>query len=269
MTAPEISKPARVDAAGIDAFVRERLQNPHRRQPLVVISMDRGTYDYLVSPEDAAERFARLADVVALADGGAGWELSKLVGGRLSCYWGAVRLYQPGFDSRTSKAYEHRVWLSRRIKTLGPDRVIDEIAEVISPGLESVSEGEDERAHPEPALRVAELEAALAEVNRKREEAEQARDEAVNRATQAEKDSETIRQRLEEAERRAQTVSAPSRIPKVDAAPFSIREELGQSAPADLTTLVQEAGEQAHCRAGEQARRRTGGSARGARCGSR
>ena len=52
----------------------------------------------------AAERLGQLADVVALADGNTGWGLSQHLAGPLSCNWGAVRLYWPGFNHRVSKS---------------------------------------------------------------------------------------------------------------------------------------------------------------------
>lgn len=98
MPATERKEFVRVGSTDVEAFVRERLQKPDRDRPLVVISVARGTPNYLIPPSEAAARLNELAEVVTLTDGDAGWELSKLVGGRLSCYWGAVRLYWPGFD---------------------------------------------------------------------------------------------------------------------------------------------------------------------------
>ncbi len=193
MPATERKEFVRVGSTDVEAFVRERLQKPDRDRPLVVISVARGTPNYLIPPSEAAARLNELAEVVTLTDGDAGWELSKLVGGRLSCYWGAVRLYWPGFDSRASKAYEHPVWLARRIQTLGAGSAIDDIVKLVSerrrsaPG-EQIRESVDER--------IAKLEGARAEVNGQREAAERERDAAASRATEAERDRDQLRERL-------------------------------------------------------------------------
>ena len=86
MPATERKELVRVGSTDVEAFVRERLQKPDRDRPLVVISVARGTRNYLIPPSEAASRLNELAEVVTLTDGDAGWELSKLVGGRLSCY---------------------------------------------------------------------------------------------------------------------------------------------------------------------------------------
>ena len=199
MTAPE---PVRVGSGDIPTFVRERLQNPERHSPLVVISVARGGQgQHLISPPAAAERLSALADIVILTDGEAGWELSKLVGGRLSCYWGAVRLYWPGFDSRTSKSYEHPVWLSRRIQALGADSVIDAIAELVSErqGVAPAPAEPEEAPSAADKKRIAELEAALAVATAAREDAERSRDEARVRAASLQREKERLDELLASA----------------------------------------------------------------------
>ncbi len=186
---PDKNQPDSIGPGDIDGFVRERLENPDREEPLVVISVARGSHDYLVSPTQVAEQMGDLAQVVRLEDEDAGWELSRRVGGRLSCYWGAVRLYWPGFDSGTSRAYEHPVWLSQRIRAAGPKDVIDEIAEIIS-----------ERASEAVVPRIDEVEAALQEERRQREAAEERLADLRDQIAGVERDHKELSARVDGAE---------------------------------------------------------------------
>ena len=227
----------RVPPDGIDRFVREALENPDRTQPLVVISVERHTSHPMVSPERVAGRLGDLAQVVALADGNAAWALSQRVGGLLSCYWGAVRLYWPGFDSKTSRAYEHPVWLAQRIRATSPEEVVEEIAEAISrrqgkapeedagsppssqvEPLEEGAAGEERRRNAayetlieqlkasveEQAARISEIEGErdaanerTATAERERDEAEEEREAANTRIEDLEQERDELRDRLE------------------------------------------------------------------------
>ncbi len=142
----------RIGPDGIEQFASAQLEGEDRQRPLVVISVERGTSTYLLLPTAVARELGERADVVALRDGNTGWELSKLLGGRLSCYWGAVRIYWPGFDRQTSKAHEHPLWLARSIKTRGPEYVLHDIADAIEGRTPSTTEARPAppSTHPEP-----------------------------------------------------------------------------------------------------------------------
>lgn len=177
----------RLAAVNVEAFVRDELENPDREFPLLVISVVRGTRQYLVDPSLAAERLGAAADVVALLDGEAGWELSQRIGGPRSCYWGAVRIYWPEFTGE-SRASAHPVWFSRRIEQLGPERVVDDIRERIASrlGLPMAPEvgPEAKTVHTAQSARVAELEAALADEQTAGEAERSAREAAEARVTE-------------------------------------------------------------------------------------
>ena len=155
----------RIGPNQIGRLIRDDLESPDRERPLLVISVVRGTQRYLVDPSLAAERLGASAEVVALLDGEAGWELSQRIGGPRSCYWGAVRLYWPGF-TRESRASAHPVWFSRRIEQLGPERVLDDVRERIesrlSPPVAPEVRPEAKTDLTAQSAQVAELEAALA-----------------------------------------------------------------------------------------------------------
>ena len=128
----------RVDALPLAPFsasrvgdLVERLKDPARRMPIVLISVARGTTDPLMSPEDAADQLAGLAEVVLLQDETASWQLTERVGRSLACFWGAVRLYWPGLDLNTDDPYSHRLWLAQRIHEQGPHSVIDHIFNIL------------------------------------------------------------------------------------------------------------------------------------------
>lgn len=79
------------------------LLNPHRAQPVIVIS---GSID--ASADRLAKRLAGVAHV-AVIDSVVSNHLIRIFGRDLSVYGTAVRLYRPGFDPGADQ-YQHRVW---------------------------------------------------------------------------------------------------------------------------------------------------------------
>lgn len=79
------------------------LLNPHRAQPVIVIS---GSID--ASADRLAKRLAGVAHV-AVIDNVVSNHLIRIFGRDLSVYGTAVRLYRPGFDPDADQ-YQHRVW---------------------------------------------------------------------------------------------------------------------------------------------------------------
>ena len=119
-----------ITAPRVREFVTNSLENPKRRLPIVLISASESG-EWLVSPEDAADTLAGLAEVAGLSDDSTSWELSSAIGSQLSCYRGAVRLYWPGFAHQTSNPYEQRLWLGWRIQDQGPRSVIDHLFNIL------------------------------------------------------------------------------------------------------------------------------------------
>ena len=111
----------------IERFVSERLENPDRRLPIVLLSTPTGSAEPLLSPYTAADRLVGLAEVVSLADSNASYELTNIIGRDLSCFSGAARLYWPNFNSITDEFRDHRLWAPARIRDRGERDVISHI----------------------------------------------------------------------------------------------------------------------------------------------
>ncbi len=193
----------------IGAFVRGRLANPEREGPLVVISPAWGSRRYLVSPVQVIERVGDLAEVVLLRDESAARALSQIVGKRLSCYWGAVRVYWPKFDSRRSWPPEHPVWIADQIKNLGPQGFYDDLVETLRegapnrapvPGARTALFMRPATATPSSEKRTAELQTSVGELAALVVRTERERDAALARADAAERDRKELSARADRAE---------------------------------------------------------------------
>lgn len=92
------------------------LEEPRRTRPVIVIS-ENGDGMRLVDADQLASRTAGLAHVMTISEE-ATWELSHLLGKRLSVYGQGIRTYFPGFDRTDSLFDEHPLatsqWLQRR-----------------------------------------------------------------------------------------------------------------------------------------------------------
>ena len=168
-----------------------RLKDPSRRLPVVLISVAQGSTEPLVSPQGLADQLAGLAEVALLQDESASWELTQRVGRPLACFWGAMRLYWPGFELGADDPYAHRVWLANRIEEQGPGKVMDRLFNMLCsrmarasgdlPVWKTVRDGIDARAEARTRQRLQELGAqsklldivddALRDADRRRESA--------------------------------------------------------------------------------------------------
>lgn len=114
------ASPNRLTGSRVGRFVSERLEDTGRRLPVVVVSAEEVTGRPSLDPHRLAGQLAGLAEVALLHDGEAAWELTKQVGKEFSCFGGAVRVYWPGFNSRTDDPFSHRLWLPDRVSDRGP-----------------------------------------------------------------------------------------------------------------------------------------------------
>lgn len=120
-------------AHAIERFVAERLENPNRRLPIVILSTSPGSTKPLLLPRNVADRLVGLAEVVSLADSNAAYELTNIIGRDLSCFNGAARLYWPNFNSITDEFRDHRLWTPARIRDRGERDVISHIFNTLCP----------------------------------------------------------------------------------------------------------------------------------------
>lgn len=191
----------------------ERLEDPARRLPVVLISMPRGASIPRIAPQHAADQLAGLAEVALLPDDSASWQLTQRVGRQLACFWGAARLYWPGFQVSTEDPYVHRLWLAKRVEEQSPRGVIDHMFNILCsrvarasgelPIWEAVREGINTRADARTRARLEEL-GEDSELRKIAEEtlktAEASRTTAERQARDLESDLKGAHQRIEELE---------------------------------------------------------------------
>ena len=104
-------------AVDIPGLVQDRLLNPIRRLPMVVISPDSHTGNYLVLPNGVAAKLAGIAEVYRFKDKWASSAFTESIGKQFSCYNGAVRTYWP-LGRETLHAYSP-IQLPYQIRTTG------------------------------------------------------------------------------------------------------------------------------------------------------
>ncbi|HQS95722.1 MAG TPA: FlxA-like family protein [Novosphingobium sp.] len=105
------------------------IYKPGRRLPIVAVSVDeRGGAQ--VDLNQLARRMSGAAHIFALKPETC-WELSRLIGKRMSTFQGAARIYMPGLNEDDEDPYQHPLWLPPRS---GQNRgLIHEIAERVFP----------------------------------------------------------------------------------------------------------------------------------------
>lgn len=107
-------EPRVLDDHAVDRFVTEVLLSESRAVPVVVQApTERG--DYLVPPAQVAEELLGIAHLYVLDRHPTTFRLTDSLGDRrLSCYWGALRAYLPGFSCADSP-HEHPLLMDERV----------------------------------------------------------------------------------------------------------------------------------------------------------
>jgi hypothetical protein len=162
-------EPRTLEDSEIDGFVRNVLLSERRKHPVAVLAptepLDHTEPPtYLVPPEQLADELLGLAHVYVLARHPTTFRLSDALGDRrLSCYWGAMRVYLPGFSCADSamqhpllgrEKIEDPVMRAELVGTLGREatrrlalpRPVAELREAAEPASEPVAES----AEPSP-----------------------------------------------------------------------------------------------------------------------
>jgi len=99
-----------LQAADVEAFVRDELFDPHREKPLIALTTRVRDAEPLISPGWLAQEVAGRARVVVIPTGEATWRLKAALPPLLDVYGGAVRIWWPGV-TRESDPYEHPLML--------------------------------------------------------------------------------------------------------------------------------------------------------------
>lgn len=120
-----LSEPRVLDTGDGEAL-RTRLGDPERSCPIVVVSRDFASGDFLIDPALLARKLAGSATVYESSSSELDKELEWCLGRRFSCWNGMVRVYQPGldFDAR-GEARKHRYIAGADMRSLGTDSVVE------------------------------------------------------------------------------------------------------------------------------------------------
>lgn len=98
----------------VEGFVRDTLLSETREQPIAVVSpLEDGSY--VVPPTELADELLGLAHLYVIDRHPATFRLTDTVGDkRLSCYWGALRVYMPEF-SCADRPEDHPLLVRERV----------------------------------------------------------------------------------------------------------------------------------------------------------
>jgi hypothetical protein len=125
-----VAEPRVLSDTDIGAFVRDVLLDEHRRWPVAVLAPTE-TGEYHVDPSLLAHELLGVAHVYFIDRHPATFRLSDTLGDRrLSCYWGALRVYQPGFSCADD---------GRSHPLLVDDRVLDPVERAGLAGMLAVA----------------------------------------------------------------------------------------------------------------------------------
>lgn len=102
----------RLESEEIAGFVRDVLMDPRRRRPVVGITSQKSTGEFLVDGEYVETHVGKYADVVEIKTGQATWELAEALPDRLDAYGGAMRVWYPGVNNHSSP-FDHPLFLLR------------------------------------------------------------------------------------------------------------------------------------------------------------
>lgn len=114
------------------------IYRPKRRLPVVVVSTDYDGWSQ-VNLHQLGVRLSGAAHLYA-AGPETSWELTRLIGKRMSTFNGGVRIYMPGIEEEDEDPFQHPLWL---IPKAGPNpALINQLAERIFPLGFQDNEGE-------------------------------------------------------------------------------------------------------------------------------
>lgn len=98
----------------------KQITDPSRTVPIITISEDTDTPILPGLGGQVAYDLAGLANVYII-DGDVSWELTRLLGKRLSCFAGGVRVYWPKFTLQADP-FSHPLWTESRLSEYAGDR---------------------------------------------------------------------------------------------------------------------------------------------------
>ena len=198
---------------GDSTWLGRLLLNPHRTQPVIVIS---GKVD--ASADRLAKRLAGVAHVVCI-DGPASNQMIRVFGRERSVFGNAVRLYRPGF-SVDANPYQHPIWALKgsRLPTWLANNIFEEACAISleaddlddrAPSFQSVRNLLATKRMASSERRISELrqqaEKAASNKDEKIRQLREVRDEQDAMLTTYREENVKLSQQLEELKRDLQT----------------------------------------------------------------
>lgn len=164
----ELLSQPRVLNTGDGESLRRRLEDPGRECPIVLVSRDFASGDFLIDPSLLARKLAGSAAVYETASSELDKELEWCLGRRFSCWNGMVRVYQPGLRFDTpGDPRKHRFIAGREIGELGVEPVVAMLVQGVARRAEAASADTvaaiEDISSIERERRMAELKAAASE----------------------------------------------------------------------------------------------------------
>lgn len=143
--------PRPLDDVDIDAFVRDTLLSETRQAPVAVLApLEEG--GHLVSPNELADALLGLAPVYYMERHSSTFRLTDSLGDRrLSAYWGALRVYRPGFTCGDRPEDHDLLVRDRLIDPVMRAELVGRLGRLALPRCEMPA-GVEERRNP-PAAR--------------------------------------------------------------------------------------------------------------------
>nr|ACY25455.1 protein of unknown function [uncultured microorganism] len=137
--APLQTRARRIKRTDVAQLVRGELTRADREVPLIAVSTD-ARRRTIADPDALQARLAGIADVYRF-DAEASRVLSELVEPKMSCYGGAVRIYQPGF-SKADPAGRHPFWLRSDLTRRLPEvlkEIVGQAGQMVVPNSAAVA----------------------------------------------------------------------------------------------------------------------------------
>lgn len=129
----ELSVFPRVLRVGEGHFFADLIAHPERTCPVILVSQKHQNQGFTIDPGRLAKLLAGTAIVYESENSEVDEELDNLIGERLSCRKGAIRVYVPRLDlNRPGEERRHRFILPRDVNEWGADRTIEIIVRGIA-----------------------------------------------------------------------------------------------------------------------------------------
>lgn len=127
---------------GGGAEFRERLENPRRQCPIILVSRETDTGSLKINPEDLTRLLVGTATVFFSESRGVAEELEWMLPLKYSCRDGMVRVYQPKVRFDSDHDYRrHRFFTGEQIDELSPQVVVDAIVRGVARGAQMLATG--------------------------------------------------------------------------------------------------------------------------------